>query len=237
MSLVVDDAVRARLPGMLLVVAAAGGIDNRAARPAIAEGLAAVAAALPAGWRWGSAQAHPHVAAWREALGRLGIPARKFPSAVESLTRRALAGKGAPRINPLVDLYNFVSLAHVVPVGGWDVDELAGGDILLRFTGGGERFRELGSEQTELAGPGELGYADREELITRHFVWRQSEKAKVTPSTRRVFMVSEILAAVGPAVAERVRESLASGLEEHFGVRPLTAVLGPERNRWDWQGV
>src|SRR5215211_8984818 len=37
-------------------------------------------------------QSHPQVAAWRAAMGAMGISGRKFPSSIESLLRRAFKG-------------------------------------------------------------------------------------------------------------------------------------------------
>lgn len=233
MALTIGEAVWDRFPGMLLVVAAARDVENQARRPAIAEELARIAARLPVTWGYGDAASHPHVAAWRSALANAGV-AKKFPSAIESLARRVLAGKPLAHINPVVDFYNTVSLTHVVPVGGWDLDGVAGGDIHLRVTAGGERFRELGSDATAIAGPGEISYADDEELITRHFVWRQSEKAKISGATRRLFLISEILAEVGPAVADEVRSAFAAGLERHFAAKAVTEILDARHRRWNW---
>ena len=43
-----------------------------------------------------NAQSHPRVAAWRTAMGDIGVSGRKFPSSIESLLRRAFKG-GDPR--------------------------------------------------------------------------------------------------------------------------------------------
>ena len=42
-------------------------------------------------------QSHPQVAAWRAAMGAMGISGRKFPSSIESLLRRAFKGAEIPR--------------------------------------------------------------------------------------------------------------------------------------------
>ncbi|MCM1991376.1 hypothetical protein KDK92_16705 [Oceanirhabdus seepicola] len=53
-----------------------------------------------------------------------------------------------PSINPLVDLYNSISLKHVFPCGGEDLDETKG-DIILTFAEGNEEFRQIGSDVNE----------------------------------------------------------------------------------------
>ena len=68
----------------------------------------------------------PLVACWREAYRRFGAKPKDHPSSIENLLRR-VAKSGPPRlINPLVDLYNAVSLRHFVPVGGEDLDAVSG---------------------------------------------------------------------------------------------------------------
>ena len=82
---------------------------------------------------------HPHIRVWRDAFKKLGIPVTKYQSFVESLLKRALKGGPFPRINPLVDLCNAVSLRHLVPIVGHSLDTVDG-DISLCFAQGNESF-------------------------------------------------------------------------------------------------
>ena len=122
-----------------------------------------------------------------------------------------------------------------MPAGGWDVSGFAGGNVELRLTKDGERFQELGGQSGPIpVAAGEVSYTDREEVITRHFVWRQSERAKVAPETQEVFLVSEILAPVGEEVAAGVEWAFVDGLREQFGSTARSAILEPGTGRWDW---
>ena len=67
---------------------------------------------------------------------------KKFPSSIEALLRRALKGGPPVYINPLVDLYNAVSLAHTVPAGGFDLTDLDDRQE-LRFPREGDTFQAL----------------------------------------------------------------------------------------------
>ena len=80
--------------------------------------LEAVLDDIRAGFGYEKPQDHPHIKAWRDAFTKLGISASKYHSSIESLLRRALKGGPFPRINPVVDLYNAVSLKYLVPMGG-----------------------------------------------------------------------------------------------------------------------
>ena len=55
-------------------------------------------------------------------------------------------GQSRGSITPSVDIYNTVSLTHALPVGGEDIDAMAG-DIRLGITEGGDAFRPLGEEE------------------------------------------------------------------------------------------
>lgn len=68
----------------------------------------------------------PHLAAWRAAFSAFGAKPSRYLSSAEALAARALKGDGLPRINRLVDLYNAISVRHLIPVGGEDADALAG---------------------------------------------------------------------------------------------------------------
>jgi len=235
MAFYIDPAVWEKFPGMRLVVAVAAGLDNQTDRPEIRQLLDAVQEELEDGWQYENPQSHPRVQAWREAFQRIGVKGKDFPSSIEALIRRVVSGKRLANINPLVDFYNAVSLRFVVPAGGWDLEGLAGGDIQLRLTREGDRFQELGGQAGPVAvAAGEVSYADAEAIITRHFVWRQSEQAKAVPETRAVFLVSEILPVAGSDLAEDVESAFVEGLRESFGATAQSAILEPGTPRWSW---
>jgi DNA/RNA-binding domain of Phe-tRNA-synthetase-like protein len=176
---------------------------------------------------YGNAQSHPRVAAWRDAMAATGVSGRKFPSSVESLLRRAFKGGEPPSINPLVDFYNSVSLRHVVPAGGFDLAQL--GDALeLRLTREGDTFRPLDSASAERVESGEVAYASGNEILTRHFVWKQSHTGLLGESTRSVFVVCEVLGEVeesADGLAQAVLEDLSKGVRRHFGAEPATFLV------------
>jgi len=160
---------------------------------------------LRGGFGFEKAQDHPHVQAWRQAFAALGMSPSKYQSSVESLVRRALKGAVFPRVNPLVDLYNAVSLEFLVPIGGHDLAPLEG-DIVLGFAEGIEPFTPLEGGEEETVEKGEVTYRDRRSVLTRRWVWRQSSKDKVTTETTSVFMPIDVLAGLPPDLPEAVME-------------------------------
>jgi DNA/RNA-binding domain of Phe-tRNA-synthetase-like protein len=156
-------------------------------------------------------QDHPHVKVWRQAFTKAGISASKYPSSIESLLRRALKGGPFPKVNPIVDLYNAFSLEYLVPVGGHDLAPLEG-NIFLGFAEGGEPFTPMDGGDQESAEKGEIVYKDEKDVLTRRWVWRQSNKDKVTPRTNYVFMPIDMMEGVDVALCGEIMERIGSHL-------------------------
>jgi DNA/RNA-binding domain of Phe-tRNA-synthetase-like protein len=235
MAFLIDKSIWELFSGMHLVVASGRNLDNETDKPAVKQFLSDVQEELRSGWRYQNAQSHPFIDTWRQAFKRMGISSKKFPSSIEALCRRVLSGGVVININPFVDFYNAISLQHLVPAGGWDIDDIYGEHIFLRLTQGGERFTELGQWNATSVEPGEVSYTDSDELITRHFVWRQSETGKIDPTTKRFFFVSEILPELGRDVAEQVRQTFVEGFAAYFGTPVTAAILPPKTLQWDWE--
>ncbi len=132
----------------------------------------------------------PKITDWREAYRKFGFKPSSHRCSVEALLRRVLQGKQLPSINPIVDLYNFVSIKHLLPVGGDDIDKVDGG-ITLTIADGTEHFVLLGSEAPEKIVKGEVVYRDDKEVLCRSWNYRECEKSKITAQTQNVCLVIE----------------------------------------------
>ncbi len=233
MEFIAQPEVFERFPGMRIVVVVACGLDNASVRAPIAARWreAWVGAAQAA--VYGNAQSHPRVRPWRDRFQALGISGKEFPSSIEALLRRALKGGEPFQINPLVDWYNAVSLRHFVPVGGFDLDQIAG-PLELRLTRDGDQFLALDAAEAVVVPPGEVAYADGPTILTRHFVWRQARAGLIVPATRNVLLLSEVLGEVGAAVAEAVLAELRDGLRDDFDVASHGGLVDAEHLSISW---
>lgn len=226
--LTVHPEIFERFPGLTIAVLVAEGIDNQSARPDVDEfWVAAWQSASIAANEYESAQAHPRVAPWRAEFRAMGLAPRDFRSSIEALMRRARNGGEPFRINPLVDFYNAISLRHVIPAGGYDIDT-AGTPIELRNTCDGDSFQAYGSDVIEQLPAGEVAYVANQNALVRHFVWRQSQAGLVGPETTRLFMVAEVLEPVGRDAAAAMLADAADGLDRFFGVRAIASLLDAE---------
>jgi DNA/RNA-binding domain of Phe-tRNA-synthetase-like protein len=209
----VEEAVWERFPGMALVVVVGRGIANDRAHAEIQRRWEQAWEAARSASRYGAAQNHPRIKPWRQALSAIGLSGQKHPSSIEALLRRAM--KGQPfTVNPLVDLYNSVSLQHLVPIGGFDIG--ASGEIIeLRLTRSGDHFLPLDGTDRVPVSAGEVCYATGSRVLTRHFVWKQSRDRSITRETEHALLVAEILGDVAgsdPSILNLVRRDLTHGL-------------------------
>jgi DNA/RNA-binding domain of Phe-tRNA-synthetase-like protein len=221
----VTPEVFAMFPDAVLGVIVARGLDNTGEPPEILAGLRQEEARVRELFAGQPVTEHPHIAVWREAYRKFGAKPKDHPSSIENLVRRVAKGNTLPRINPLVDLYNTVSLRFLVPVGGEDLDRTQG-DIRLTVAGEGEApVRLLGEPEERPPYPGEVIYKDDLGAICRRWNWKEADRTKLTPETRRAILVIEGLP---PAGAEEIAEAvgtLAALVHAHCRGEMTTSIL------------
>jgi DNA/RNA-binding domain of Phe-tRNA-synthetase-like protein len=143
--------------------------------------------------RWASTELSqiPGVAAWRAAYKGFGIKQTRYRSSVERLVKNVLASRPLARVNAFVDLYNAVSLAHVLPLGADDLDKVTP-PFAFRYAREGDSFVDMADAETgegpEAPKPGEVVYADAAHLLCRRWNWRQDARTLITPATARAIV-------------------------------------------------
>ena len=138
----------------------------------------------------GPESAMPQVAAWRRVYAQMGLKPTKYRSASEALLRRFKRENDLPRLHPLVDICNAISLAFALPVAIFD---LAGLDEYLevRHATGTEQYLAFSGE-VETPPPGEIIFADSVNHVhARRWTFRQSRRSTVSPETTQALIVSE----------------------------------------------
>jgi DNA/RNA-binding domain of Phe-tRNA-synthetase-like protein len=222
------------LPDLTIGMVAAKGLDNTHPSKEIDDLLTQAIEELKRNSIIDKVQEHPKIKPWRTTFSKLGISGSKFPSSIESMARRILKGDSFPKINPLVDFYNSVSLRHVVPMGGHDLDTLEG-NIHLRFAEGREPFTPMGGGETMVVPKGELIYCDDREVLTRNWVWRQCEKDKVTEETKNIFIPIDVLGEVGRERADEIIQELSQLIPKYFGGTLFSAILTSDNSYAEFQ--
>ncbi|MCX4510577.1 phenylalanine--tRNA ligase beta subunit-related protein [Streptomyces sp. NBC_01619] len=215
LTLTVSDEVRELVPGFTHLVVEVHGLVNGPSDEASSALLDEAARRLAE--RLGDRAPHedPHMAAWREAYGAFGAKPSRTRNSAEALARRALTDAGLPRINLLVDAYNAISVAHLIPVGGEDLDRIQGGMRLVRATGEEPFVTVAGGEETvEHPEAGEIVWCDDAGVTCRRWNWRQGPRTRLTEESVNAIFLLESLAPMTTGELEGAGAELAESLEK-----------------------
>ncbi|MEV6587064.1 B3/B4 domain-containing protein [Streptomyces acidicola] len=227
LTLTVSDDVRALAPGFTHVMIEAHGLVNGPSTEESAALLDDAARRLAARLDGRAPHEDPHLAAWREAYSAFGSKPSRTRNSAEALAKRALSEAGLPRINLLVDLYNAISVAHLIPVGGEDLDHIQGGMSLVRATGQEDFVTVAGGEEVvEHPDAGEVVWRDEAGVTCRRWNWRQGPRTRLTEETTSALFLLESLAPMPVDDVEAAGAELAELLEK-FSAGARVAVHEP----------
>jgi DNA/RNA-binding domain of Phe-tRNA-synthetase-like protein len=217
----IDPRVWESHPGYVALLMTADGLGGESADT---RGVDALLAAETAATRLLDGRAPEdlaEIAVWREAFASFGVKPRVARSSVESLLRRCAVG--LPRIDPLTDLYNAISVQHLVPIGGEDLDGYDGPPRLV-VAEGTESFDTVadGEPVVHHADADEVVWRDDVGVTCRRWNWRQCTRTRLTPATTRALF---ILDGLGEGATERVTAA-GDALEAHLRRGWPAAVTG-----------
>ncbi|MDR2517193.1 MAG: hypothetical protein LBC88_07425 [Spirochaetaceae bacterium] len=169
---------------------------------------------------------NPVVAEWRAAYGKFKTK-KGARASIEALLKRVSKGENIGSINPLVDIYNAVSLTYGVPAGAEDRDAFQG-DLRLCIADGGEPFSLIGSEENDPPLPGEIVYRDDGGAVCRCFNWRDARRTMITEDSRKAFIIMEMVNGSRIAVLEQALSELESLIRAHLGAETARHILNRE---------
>lgn len=153
----------------------------------------------------------PRVASWRTAYRAFGAKPQRTRHSLEALLRRVDAG--LPRVNRLTDIYNAVSVAHQIPLGGEDLDRYAGPPRLVRATGDEDFDTVAGGEPVvEHPEPGEVVWRDDAGVTCRRWNWRQARRTALTDATTSAIFILDALDPLTDAELEAAGDELVGHL-------------------------
>ena len=158
---------------------------------------------------------NPVIRNWRDAFYKFKTK-KGARCSIEALLKRVSKGGEIGCINPLVDIYNGISLKFGLPVGGEDIDKFEG-DIRLTLAEGGEAFITYGSDKDEPALPGEVIYKDDAGAICRCWNWRESVRTMLTEDVTNAFMILETSAGEFADNLDAALEELKEKIEAELG--------------------
>jgi DNA/RNA-binding domain of Phe-tRNA-synthetase-like protein len=166
----------------------------------------------------------PEIQAWRRAFAAMGLKPTQYRCASESLLRRFRKEGSLPRLHPLVDLCNAVSLAFAIPVAVLDVAQITG-PLEVRYATGDEEYLTFAGD-VEHPAPGEVIFADRAgQAHARRWTNRQSGRSAVRDSTVAALIVAEALHDQAPDDIAELTVALTAEIQAAWSVTPQAAVL------------
>ncbi|WP_326907204.1 B3/B4 domain-containing protein [Sedimentibacter sp. MB31-C6] len=166
---------------------------------------------------------------WREAFQKFKTK-KGARSSIEALLKRVYNGNHIGTINPLVDIYNSISLKYALPCGGEDIDTFVG-DIRLTKAVGGENFVTLGSDENAPPYEGEMVYKDNEGAICRCWNWRESVRTMLTENTRNAFLCIELVDEKRLKEFENALNDLARLVKDNLGGTNRISILDINNNK------
>jgi DNA/RNA-binding domain of Phe-tRNA-synthetase-like protein len=224
-----SQAIRAAFPGLAAAAITTTGIT---AAPDVDEQVARFVTAAQARLAAGTESDLPEIKAWRQAFSQMGLKPTQYRCASEALLRRLRKEGGLPRIHPLIDLCNAVSVAFAIPVAALDLDQITG-DLEVRHATGQETYHTFGGT-TEHPEPGEVVFADAAGLShARRWTNRQSGLSAVRPDTSRVLIVAEALHESAAEDVAALMKTLVEELTATWQVTPAAALLSAEAPRFE----
>ncbi|MDF2520967.1 MAG: hypothetical protein K0R84_1595 [Clostridia bacterium] len=160
---------------------------------------------------------------WREAFQKFKTK-KGARSSIEALLKRVYNGNHIGTINPLVDIYNSISLRYALPCGGEDIDKFAG-NIRLTKAVGNEEFVTLGTDKSEPPYESEIIYKDNEGAICRCWNWRESVRTMLTENTKNAFLCIELTDEKRTEEFENALKDLAKTVQDNLGGTCKLSIL------------
>jgi DNA/RNA-binding domain of Phe-tRNA-synthetase-like protein len=216
-----SDEIWRDFPALVPGVLYAAGITGDVQAGAYADKYLAVArsrlAAMPEGEM-------PEIQAWRRAFARMGLKPTQYRCASESLLRRFRKEGTIPRLHPLVDLCNAVSLAFAIPVAVLDVAKITGG-LEVRYAAGDEDYLTFSGDVEHPTAREVIFADDAGRAHARRWTNRQSGLSAVRDETAAALIVAEALHGSAAADIAELTAALAADLAQLWPADPAVAVL------------
>ncbi|MEN0585696.1 MULTISPECIES: B3/4 domain-containing protein [unclassified Kosakonia] len=191
-------------------------------------GEAALASACEFVAAGGPAWAEAHLTAWDEVFKRFGAKPKRTPCSALALRKRVQRDGVVPAIDPVVDLYNAISLRYAIPVGGENIAAYHGAPRLT-LADGTELFDvmkegELAHESPE---PGEVIWRDDTGVTCRRWNWRQGVRTRLSAADSQMWFILESLPEMPLDALCEAGDELIAGLQRMMpGCRVEKTRLG-----------
>ena len=180
-------AIASGFRALSISVQAAPVLNPQVGETALKEACEAVLAGTP---EWAEA----HLSAWADVFQAFGAKPKRTPCSADALRKRVLRDGAMPALDPVVDLYNAVSLRYAIPVGGENIAAYQGSPRLI-VAKGTEPFDTVkdGEPAVEYPPQGEVIWCDDVGVTCRRWNWRQGIRTRLGVEAQQMWFILESL--------------------------------------------
>ncbi len=229
MNFIIENEIFERYPELKIGVLVVKGADNTGKIDKLFEEIRSVEEKTRSGLELQSLADHPKIDDWRKAYSSFGAKPKTYKCSVEALLRRVLKKDSLTDINKIVNIYNMISVKHMLPVGGDDLDKVDG-NIILKISEGNEPFTLLGGSNMEFPEKGEVIYKDDKDVLCRRWNWRECDKTKMTETTKNVCLVIEALGSTSKEELDSAINELKDKIKEYCGGSSEVFILDKNKS-------
>ena len=159
--------------------------------------------------------AENHLAAWDEVFKAFGAKPKRTPCSASALRKRVMRDGSLPPLDPVVDVYNAISIRYAIPVGGENLAAYSGAPRLTLADGSEpfDTFKE-GEPVVENPEPGEVIWRDDLGVTCRRWNWRQGVRTRLDSQAKSMWFILESLPSMPLAALQEAGDELVSNLQK-----------------------
>jgi DNA/RNA-binding domain of Phe-tRNA-synthetase-like protein len=160
---------------------------------------------------------------WQDIFAKMGAKP-KYKSSLTAAYEFYKHNKKLYQINPVVDFYNHYSLAHMIPMGAYDLTKVEG-DLHLTFAEKGIEFIPLANpNSTQLTKNDEVIYKDDKKVTCRYWNLKDSDLTKITNETKDIIFMLDMIKENADD-AKQTFETIQNDFKDIFGPHLKSAGL------------
>ncbi|MBN1618208.1 tyrosine--tRNA ligase [Candidatus Dojkabacteria bacterium] len=166
-----------------------------------------------------------NISSWNNAFTKIGINSNEIYPSHKALIKRVIEHNEIPNVNPLVNIYNYISIKYALPLGGHNLDAIDG-DITVGQNTGKLKFSPIGKSTQEDVPENEIAYFDNKDILTRNWVWRQSDKSKTMENTQNILIPIDNIGNISSQELSKIILELKSIIEKYLGTEKSIYKFG-----------
>ena len=159
--------------------------------------------------------AEAHLSDWDNVFKAFGAKPKRTPCSAAALRKRVLKDGSLQPLDPVVDIYNAISIRYAIPVGGENLAAYRG-EPRLAIARGDEPFDTLKSAEpvVEYPEPGEVIWRDDIGVTCRRWNWRQGVRTRLDSGAHTMWFILESLPAMPLSALQEAGERLVGYLQQ-----------------------